>query len=271
MRRLVEGLAHGELETVAFIVPGGATWPLPLYELALMTRRRARRARILIATPERSPLALFGDGPSQVVAGLLEDAGIELHTQATPGVGQDGRVVFLGPDGPVVEVDRTVTLPISLGPRIPGLPADADGYVPVDEHGRVPGLRRVYAAGDVTDQPVKQGGLAAQQAYAAARHITAQAGGMLGPEPFRPVLRGLLLTGEHDRYLRHGADGIDRASEDLLWWPPAKVVGHYLAPWIADHVHDRRWTTAPAGGTRVERALPARVDPAVLGLDPYGP
>ena len=119
-------------------------------------------------------------------------------------------------------------------------PADADGYVPVDEHGRVPGLRRVYAAGDVTDQPVKQGGLAAQQAYAAARHITAQAGGMLGPEPFRPVLRGLLLTGERDRYLRHGADGIDRASEDLLWWPPAKAVGHYLAPWIANHVHDRR-------------------------------
>lgn len=271
MGDVVDGLASGRHETVAFVVPRGASWPLPVYELALMTRGRAVRGRVLLVTPERAPLALFGEGPSRTVAGLLDEAGVELHTDADPTFAADASTLFLDADGPAVDVDRAVTVPVPLGPRTPGLPHDDDGYVPVDEHGRVEGLRHVYAAGDMTDQPIKQGGLAAQQAYAAVRHITAQAGGMLGPEPFRPVLRGLLLTGHVDRYLRHGVDGVDRASPDFLWWPPAKVVGRYLAPWIAHHVQDRRWTSAPPGGTPVERELPARRDPTILGLDPYGP
>jgi sulfide:quinone oxidoreductase len=271
LRTVIHGLTHGALETVAFVVPRGATWPLPMYELALMTRRRAGRGRVFLVTPEPAPLALFGDGPSRVIGDLLDDAGIELRTGADAVVEAGGRGLLLDPGGPSVAVDRVVALPVLHGPHMPGLPADADGWVRVDEHGRVPGLRRVYAAGDVTDQPIKQGGLAAQQAYAAVRHITAQAGGALGPEPFRPVLRGLLLTGERDRYLRHGRGDADRVSDELLWWPPAKVVGHYLGPWIAAHTHDRRWRTRPSGGTPVERPLPARLDPAILGLDPYGP
>ncbi len=58
------------------------------------------------------------------------------------------------------------------------------------------------------------------------------------PRPFRPVLRGLLLTGGEPRFLR--ADLADDRADDSqatpepLWWPPAKIVGRYLAPYLAE-------------------------------------
>ena len=61
-----------------------------------------------------------------------------------------------------------IALPSLSGQRIDGVPQTRDGFVPVDRHGRVDGLPDVYAAGDITRFPVKQGGLAAQQADAAA-------------------------------------------------------------------------------------------------------
>ena len=52
-------------KTLAFVVPPGVTWTLPLYELALLTRRRAEEGgmadtRITLITPEEEPLVLFG-------------------------------------------------------------------------------------------------------------------------------------------------------------------------------------------------------------------
>ena len=56
--------AEAKDHRIAFIVPAGVTWSLPLYELALMTQRRAaeRRvdAKIAVITPESAPLAIFG-------------------------------------------------------------------------------------------------------------------------------------------------------------------------------------------------------------------
>ena len=94
-----------------------------------------------------------------------------------------------------VEADRVVALPRIEGLRLPGVPHDANGFVPIDEHGRVRDVDDVYAAGDLTNFPIKQGGLAAQQADAAAEAIAAAAGAEITPTPFKPVLRGLLLTG----------------------------------------------------------------------------
>src|SRR5699024_6223966 len=115
-----------------------------------------------------------------------------------------------------------------------GLPADASGFIPVDEHAAVRGLRDVYAVGDVTDQPLKQGGLAAQQADAAASAIAHALGAPVRPEPFRPVLRGLLLSGVGAAFLRRAADGGSEASFGALWWPPTKVAGRHLGPFLAD-------------------------------------
>jgi sulfide:quinone oxidoreductase len=53
----------------------------------------------------------------------------------------------------------------------------------------------------LTQFPLKQGGIATQQADVAAASIAAHAGADIEPHPFRPVLRGLLLTGMTPRYL----------------------------------------------------------------------
>ena len=118
------------------------------------------------------------------------------------------------------------------------MPRDATGFVPTDPHGRVPGVHDVYAAGDLTAFPIKQGGLAAQQADAVAETIAAAAGVPLEPRPFRPVLRALLLTGGGPAFLRVELSGghgeTSEASEEALWWPPGKIVGRYLAPFLAE-------------------------------------
>ena len=44
--------------------------------------------------------------------------------------------------------------------------------------------------------------------------------------PFKPVLRGLLLTGGEPQFLRAEQGGIadpSTASTQALWWPPSKV------------------------------------------------
>ena len=100
-----------------------------------------------------------------------------------------------------------IALPRLRGRGIPGLPADAGGFLVIDEHARVTGAADVFAAGDATAEPIKQGGLAAQQADAAAEAIAAEAGAELDPRPYRPVLRGLLLTGDTPLYLRNDLTG----------------------------------------------------------------
>ena len=154
-----------------------------------------------------------------------------------------------------------------------GLPSDKHGFIPVDSHGRVDGVDDVYAAGDGTTFPIKQGGLATQQADAAAAHVAARAGASVDPKPFRPVLRGKLLTGGTSLYVRHeihGAGGESRASEDYLWWPPHKIVGHYLAPWLA-HETAVREPEPPGHTIDVEVSLPAEWHEQPMALDPYAP
>jgi sulfide:quinone oxidoreductase len=113
----------------------------------------------------------------------------------------------------------------------------------------------VFAAGDATTFPIKQGGLATQQADAVAEAIAASVGVQLDPQPFRPILREVLLTGGPACYLRadiSGAAGDDsRISQDALWWPPDKLAGRYLAPFLASRV-GRDADVMPLGG----RAIP---------------
>jgi sulfide:quinone oxidoreductase len=64
MERLLAEIARGEVSRVAFAVPSGVVWPLPLYELALLTatelERRGVDAALSLVTSEPAPLALFG-------------------------------------------------------------------------------------------------------------------------------------------------------------------------------------------------------------------
>src|SRR4051812_21218284 len=230
---IVQDVEEGYLRRLAFVVPPGNTWPLPLYELALMLAERAYEmcvdAEVHFVTPEAEPLALFGPQAARELAGLLAAAKITVHTGASPNIAGPGRLE-VHPGGRVVEVQRIVSLPRLEGPSIPGLPADPHGFLVTDDHCRVigsPPAPGVYAAGDVTAFAVKQGGIACQQADAAAAHIAAVAGAPVVAEPFVPVLRGMLLTERWARYLR-GEEVTGRA----LWWPPTKIAGRELAGYL---------------------------------------
>jgi sulfide:quinone oxidoreductase len=129
-----------------------------------------------------------------------------------------------------------------VGPNIPGVPADANGFIRVDRHCHVDGTERVWAAGDATAFPIKQGGLAAQQADATARNIARMAGADTDADIFRPVLRGMLLTGRGPSWMRAeiaGGGGGAVAARRALWWPPTKVAGRYLAPYLQEIVEGR--------------------------------
>jgi sulfide:quinone oxidoreductase len=223
---------------VAFVVPGGTSWPLPLYELALMTAAEVwgmgiDDAELTFVTPEQAPLHMFGSAGSAAVAGLLEKARIRFVGSSYATV--DGRTVTLAPRHRTLEHQRVVTLPVLSGPGLPGLPADEKGFIPVSDQGLVQGLAEVYAAGDATTFPIKQGGIATQQADAVARAVAARAGAPVSTDPVRPVLRGMLLTGGAEQYLRHaiaGGAGEGETTTRALWWPPHKVAGHYLAPYL---------------------------------------
>jgi sulfide:quinone oxidoreductase len=166
---------------------------------------------------------LFGDQCSESTARLFASAGIEF-------IGSSG---MTGQPGPA---DYTVTLPLLRGPELTGVPTTGPSdFLPVDEHGRVRGLADVYAAGDAVDFPVKQGGLAAQQADTVAVHIAAGFDAGVDPAPFRPVLRGMLFTGDESLYMRSNVPAADpdvRGAWYPLWWPPTKIAGRYLAPYL---------------------------------------
>jgi CBS domain-containing protein len=119
---------------------------------------------------------------------------------------------------------------------------------------------------------VKQGGIAAQQAVAAAEAIAVLAGASLVPHPFRPILRGLLLTGSEPQYLRRDLSGggePDWAGSAPIWWPPTKIVGRRLAPFLAALTGETPVSglEPPAGGVPVEVPL----DPHRLELGLSGP
>ena len=201
---------------------------------------------IALVTPEAQALEVFGPAAAEAVVALMRERGIAIHTSRTPIALVDGRLRTA--EGRTIPADRVIALPGVTGPFLRGLPHDARGFIPTDAHGRVPGCGEVYAAGDATTFPLRQGGLAAQQADAVAEAIAARLGAIAHAQPFSPVLRGVLLTGRRAAvYILRAVVGTEEtpvarrvqashassAGPRALWWPPAKVAGRYLAPLLA--------------------------------------
>lgn len=243
IEHLLEEIVNDDVRRVAFVIPWGSVWSLPAYELALLTATYLRQhgvegTELTLVTPESEPVQLFGSPASAMVLGLLEEHGVTIRTGAHAGGFVGGELELL-PEGSL-SADRVVALPRLRGAPIDGLPQTVFGFIPVDRYCRVRGVADVFAAGDITSFAVKQGGIAAQQADVAAAAIAAAAGVPVVRRRFRPVLRGLLLTGGEPRYLRRELDVHPEqtpvASYEPLWWPPAKIVGHHLAPYLASLV-----------------------------------
>lgn len=258
--KVIRQLREDELRSLVFTMPGGRSWGLPLYELALFAAAEMAKAdvhdtRLAIVTPEDGPLQLFGTRAGEQMAELLAERGVDLLTGAHPVEFEAGRL-HIAPEGDV-QADAVVSLPRMEGRRIAGIPHDSEGFIAVDEYGRVRGMERVFAVGDVTNFPVKQGGIATQEADAAATMLVSELGGEVEPQPFDPILRGVLWTGEKPRYLYGrltGGHGETSALSEQPPWPAqeGKILGRHLTPFLAAA------SEIEANGNRDEQAKQAQ-------------
>ena len=231
-------LEEGYLKRLAFVVPPQVAWTLPAYELALLVAHDAWSmciddAQLSLVTPEDRPLALFGPLAGAAVGELLAARGIAFVGGVCAEVGRG--TLDLHPGGRQMTAERVFALPVVHGDAPAGLPSDEAGFLGTDVHGRVMGVAGVFAAGDITSFPAKHGGIAAQQAEAAAQAIAAGHGCAIEPEPFRPLLRGRLLTGGEDLFLERdiaGGSGDADGATRQAWWPADKVSAPRLAPYL---------------------------------------
>ena len=246
---LIQDVDEGYVHSIAFVAPSLIAWPLPLYELALMTAGRAYDMGIELATtivtPEDSPLAIFGSTASSAVAELLERGHIQTINSAYAEIPHCGEVV-INPGDRRLQVDRVIALPELYGPRVRGIPLGENGFIRVNPYGQVPDAGPIYAAGDAVEFAVKHGGIASQQADVAAQSIAALAGAPVTPQPFNPVIHGMLITDGEPLYLTARITGGHGFSSEITdtptWSPPTKIAATYLAPYLA--ALDRETTPA---------------------------
>lgn len=245
VRILVDGIVaaarRGVVTDLAVVVPPGCRWSLAAYELALMTRDRlvgasaGHAARITVVTAEPSPLAVFGAAATEGVRRALLRASIEIVAGAEVLDWRWGRLELEGREP--VAADRVISLPVLRGPAIEGLPADEHGFLENLPDGRAHGTDGVWIVGDAGTFPVKQGGLACQQADSVAAQIARRMGVDVEVPSFHPVLRGWIWDGGDGRFVRgHLEEGHEESDGVLgpepLWWPVAKVAGRFLTPFL---------------------------------------
>jgi sulfide:quinone oxidoreductase len=245
IRHITSELRAGKLHRIVFAVPQGCSWPLPLYELALLTathlQERGAEGEVVLVSPEIAPLEVFGAQASRLVADLLAERGVRFVGESDPqSVERDGSLLLGSGDN--LDADCVVAVPELRGPRITGVPTDRWGFITTDALGAVTGLPDVYGAGDMTSFPIKQGGLAAQQADLIAQRIASENGAAVKELRVQHVLRARLIGGPHPIFLRAELDEFGQAttatlqvkclqdSESLT--SPGKVFGRYLTPYL---------------------------------------
>jgi sulfide:quinone oxidoreductase len=204
---------------LAVVVPDGCAWPLAAYELALMAEERlsdgAPNIRVTVVTAEDAPLAVLGPEAGAAVARTLGRAGVAVRAGAAARGLRGRRLELAG--GDAIAADRVIALRRLHGPALAGLPCDARGFIRTSADGAVPGAPGVWAVGDGTTFPVKQGSLACAQADAAAAAIARRLGTAVEQQPVEPFLSAV-------------AGGVDPA----VRWPIPKISGRFLAPLLLD-------------------------------------
>jgi len=239
---LLQELDAGSVGRLVFAVPSGSSWPLPVYELALLSATHVQQhhvgTEITVVSREQTPLAIFGAEASRLIADLLAGCGVQFIGSSAPrSVRADGSLVLQF--GGALRADRVVATPQLRVEPITGVPASSWGFVSTDALGRVKDLTHVYAAGDMTTFPVKQGGLATQQADRIAHTIATTIGIPVSNFPAATVLRARLLGGERPIFLRTELDEYGQPTTSTLEHTDSdqaasssKVIGRYLTPYL---------------------------------------
>ncbi len=248
MGGLLADVEEGYTKRVAFVVPEGAGWPLPAYELALMTAWDARDmgqddVEVAVCTPEAAPLEMFGAQASASLHEDLDEAGVTPPRRRAPTAAAGARSPSRAPPragSPACRAtsagsSRSTRTAASRGSRTSGPPATAPPS-------------RSSRAGSPPSRPTPP---------------RPRSPPMRAPtswrSPFSPVLRGVLLTGRGRRWIRRSletAGDHGEAQRRALWWPPTKVAGAYLAPYLAMHAHGRLPDDERPAGRLVEFPVP---------------
>ena len=152
---LLRDMDEGYAKRIAIVVPPGAVWPLPAYELALMTAGQAVTWVTTTSGHRRDPRApgpvalrrrgQRGGGRGAGTRGVVFKTGVVARRE------KDGLV--LEPGGEHVEAQRVFAVPRLLGPAIEGLPADEEGFILAGDDARFEGCERTWAAGDAVVSP----------------------------------------------------------------------------------------------------------------------
>jgi len=172
-------------------------------ELAHLYRQTGREARVVLTTPEETPLAAVGGGAPEFLAASCAQAGVELLTGYAPDLGSlAGGELRSASDGPLPFDLALVVPPHVRSPLLAGLPGDGP-LVPVSPtfESANTGL---FVVGDAAMVPLPR---AADVAAAGGRTAAdaALAGLGLAPEgePHLP---------EPECYVGHGGDAYSRIS-----------------------------------------------------------
>ena len=234
-RSIVRAVARGDIDSLAFVEPAAPAQSFDLYDLALETAVTARHdgaePTLTLVTAESAPLAIAGAPTSDDVWLTLSSHGVHVVGSSYVRAIHDGDLE-LAPGRRSVRADRVIAAPRLGGPRPFHIPCNADGFILVDRLGRVPGVEGVFAAGDCTAFPIKHASLAAQQADAVASAIAGVA-----PEPFKPVLRGMLpsrLRWYMEAPLTGGQGDATEVSSHPLWPGDARFGARHLTRRLAE-------------------------------------
>ena len=284
---LLRDIDEGYSKRIAIVVPPGAVWPLPAYELALMTAGQARAmghddVTITVVTPERRALSLFGDEASEAVTEELADAGVELKT---------GVVGLRDKGGAHARARwRAARRPARLLRPAARRARRSRACPPTRRASSSPATTRASRAASApgrratpSSPPLKFGGLATHQARRAAAAIARARRRRRRPDPGEPVHP---RPADRPAARMRSLSGRGDAEGAPLWWPQGKIAGEYLPRWLTEHGVDaarrrgarrgdhrapaaqraaRRTSSSTCTASRASSAAPTRRSPRWAG------
>ena len=268
-RGAADGDRAGEVRRVAFVVPAGrGVDPSRLRAGAddggLARRARHRRCGARRSSrPRTSRCICSAASASDAVRALLDERGIAVHTGAYAAEAARGAPPRRRTG--IIPADRVVALPRLQGPRIGGVPQTFEGFVPVDAHGRVDrdrGRLRRRRHHDLSRQAGRhrraagRGRRRGDRGRGRRRRDAARLSGRFSAGCSSPAAEPRYLRGE----LAAARARPRRRASEPLWWPPAKIVGRYLAPFLAAARRDRG--AARADAAALGRAVEVELEPS---------
>ena len=239
-RLLLRSLERRRVTRVAFVKPAGPSWTLPLYELALATAEACEHGRAESGdSGGRAARDLRSTRQCIHASGAGGSRGPPVHGQPRrPQAARGGCT-----SRPAIAVCSSTVSSLCRGSpdRSCGASScDPAGFIRTDRYGRVVGMPDVFAAGDATAFPIKQGGHRRPAGGHRRRRDRGVSwrGRRSAAVPTRPPRTRNRRRMAH--YIRAriavGAGDDCEVSERPLWWPPNRLCGRYLAPYLSSRV-----------------------------------